>query len=112
MYLSACLFLDPILEKKLIFSMFSFKQLIIDFVKKENIPIEGVCPAEVLLGRDTRPSGGFLLEAAKQVLIPPDHCEFYRVCYLFFFYINKSCIVYCFSCLNEGNQFNCWSNCP
>ncbi|XP_034705109.1 phosphoacetylglucosamine mutase-like isoform X1 [Vitis riparia] len=41
-------------------------RLIIEFVKKENIPFEGVCPAEVLLGRDTRPSGGSLLEAAKQ----------------------------------------------
>ncbi|KAL6327798.1 hypothetical protein AAG906_025718 [Vitis piasezkii] len=47
-------------------------RLIIEFVKKENIPFEGVCPAEVLLGRDTRPSGGSLLEAAKQVLLPPD----------------------------------------
>ncbi|KAL6348748.1 hypothetical protein AAG906_033404 [Vitis piasezkii] len=41
-------------------------RLIIEFVKKENIHFEGACPAEVLLGRDTRPSGGSLLEAAKQ----------------------------------------------
>ncbi|RVW37015.1 Phosphoacetylglucosamine mutase [Vitis vinifera] len=46
--------------------MWFVKQLIIEFVKKENIPFEGVCPAEVLLGRDTRPSGRSLLEAAKQ----------------------------------------------
>ncbi|KAJ9707108.1 hypothetical protein PVL29_002203 [Vitis rotundifolia] len=41
-------------------------RLIIEFVKKENIHFEGACPAEVLLGRDTRPSGRSLLEAAKQ----------------------------------------------
>ena len=52
--------------------MWFVKQLIIEFVKKENIHFEGACPAEVLLGRDTRPSGGSLLEAAKQVLLPPD----------------------------------------
>ncbi|XAR55865.1 Phosphoacetylglucosamine mutase [Bertholletia excelsa] len=41
-------------------------QLIDEFVKKENIPLEGARPAEILLGRDTRPSGVSLLEAAKQ----------------------------------------------
>ncbi|KAK4557605.1 hypothetical protein RGQ29_007382 [Quercus rubra] len=40
--------------------------LIIEFVEKENIPLEGVRPAQILLGRDTRPSGESLLEAAKQ----------------------------------------------
>lgn len=42
-------------------------QLIIEFVEKENIPLEGARPAQILLGRDTRPSGESLLEAAKQV---------------------------------------------
>ncbi|KAA8522098.1 hypothetical protein F0562_012588 [Nyssa sinensis] len=41
-------------------------QLIGEFVKKENIPLEGSQSAEILLGRDTRPSGESLLEAAKQ----------------------------------------------
>ncbi|KAF3954815.1 hypothetical protein CMV_019893 [Castanea mollissima] len=41
-------------------------QLIIEFVEKENIPLEGARPAQILLGRDTRPSGESLLEAAKQ----------------------------------------------
>lgn len=41
-------------------------QLITEFVEKENIPLEGVRRAEILLGRDTRPSGESLLEAAKQ----------------------------------------------
>ncbi|GFZ15423.1 phosphoglucosamine mutase-like protein [Actinidia rufa] len=41
-------------------------QLVDDFVKKENIPLEGAQSAEILLGRDTRPSGETLLEAAKQ----------------------------------------------
>ena len=91
--------------------MLSFKQLIIEFAKKENIPFEGGCPVEVLLGRDTRPSGGSLLEAAKQVLLPPDHCEFCLIYYLVLFII-KLCIVDWFSCLIEGNQFNCWSDCP
>lgn len=45
-------------------------QLIDDFVKKENIPLEGAESAEILLGRDTRPSGKSLLEAAKQVWPP------------------------------------------
>ncbi|KAL4602204.1 hypothetical protein ACB092_10G036700 [Castanea dentata] len=40
--------------------------LIIEFVEKENIPLEGAMPAQILLGRDTRPSGESLLEAAKQ----------------------------------------------
>lgn len=41
-------------------------QLISEFVKNENIPLGGVQSAEVWLGRDTRPSGESLLEAAKQ----------------------------------------------
>ncbi|XP_030524591.1 phosphoacetylglucosamine mutase isoform X1 [Rhodamnia argentea] len=41
-------------------------QLIIEFAKEESILIDGHCRAEVLLGRDTRPSGESLLEAAKQ----------------------------------------------
>ncbi|XP_044502095.1 phosphoacetylglucosamine mutase isoform X2 [Mangifera indica] len=40
--------------------------LIEEFVKKENIPFDGTHSAEILLGRDTRPSGESLLEAAKQ----------------------------------------------
>ncbi|XP_060207545.1 phosphoacetylglucosamine mutase [Lycium barbarum] len=44
----------------------SLLQLITEFMKKEDISFEGRQPAEVLLGRDTRPSGEALLEAAKQ----------------------------------------------
>lgn len=44
-----------------------YQQLINEFVEKENIPFNGVRPAEVLLGRDTRPSGDALLKAAKEV---------------------------------------------
>lgn len=51
------------------FFVFLSKQVLEDFVKKENIILEGAPAAEVLLGRDTRPSGGTLLEAAKQVLL-------------------------------------------
>ncbi|KAI3832487.1 hypothetical protein MKW92_043301 [Papaver armeniacum] len=40
--------------------------LISEFAKKENISFGGVYSAEVLLGRDTRPSGKSLLEAARQ----------------------------------------------
>ncbi|KAK2986891.1 hypothetical protein RJ640_007928 [Escallonia rubra] len=40
-------------------------QLIVEFVNKENIPLEGTWRGEVLLARDTRPSGESLLEAAK-----------------------------------------------
>lgn len=36
-------------------------------MEEENIPFGGVQSAEVLLGRDTRPSGEALLEAAKHV---------------------------------------------
>ncbi|CAK9167779.1 unnamed protein product [Ilex paraguariensis] len=42
------------------------KQLICDFVKKENIPLEAVKTTGILVGRDTRPSGESLLEAAKE----------------------------------------------
>ncbi|KAJ8755210.1 hypothetical protein K2173_019008 [Erythroxylum novogranatense] len=45
-------------------------QLIDEFVKRENIPFDGVKSPEILLGRDTRPSGESLLEAAKQGI----HC--------------------------------------
>ncbi|KAL4199461.1 hypothetical protein AMTRI_Chr03g145070 [Amborella trichopoda] len=41
-------------------------ELIADFAKKENIPFGGSQSGEVLLGRDTRPSGEALMEAAKQ----------------------------------------------
>ncbi|CAL0314343.1 unnamed protein product [Lupinus luteus] len=41
-------------------------KLINEFVEKESIPFDGVRSAEVLLGRDTRPSGDDLLEAARQ----------------------------------------------
>ncbi|XP_054824346.1 phosphoacetylglucosamine mutase [Prosopis cineraria] len=41
-------------------------QLINDFVKKEDIQFNGGRPAEVILGRDTRPSGGALLKAATE----------------------------------------------
>ncbi|KAJ4845188.1 hypothetical protein Tsubulata_037679 [Turnera subulata] len=41
-------------------------KLIGEFVKKENISFDGPKQAEILLGRDTRPSGESLLEAAKQ----------------------------------------------
>ncbi|XP_057763266.1 phosphoacetylglucosamine mutase [Arachis stenosperma] len=41
-------------------------QLINEFVKKEGIQFDGVKHAEILLGRDTRPSGEALLEAAKE----------------------------------------------
>ncbi|XP_056687164.1 phosphoacetylglucosamine mutase isoform X2 [Spinacia oleracea] len=45
---------------------FELVQLISDFVSKEIIPLDNVRSAEILLGRDTRPSGEYLLEAAKQ----------------------------------------------
>nr|XP_043613787.1 phosphoacetylglucosamine mutase isoform X1 [Erigeron canadensis] len=41
-------------------------QLITEFATKENIPLDGGKKAAILLGRDTRPSGEFLVEAAKQ----------------------------------------------
>lgn len=41
-------------------------QLINEFVKKKDISFDGPRPAEILLGRDTRPSGESLVEAAKQ----------------------------------------------
>ncbi|XP_051145585.1 phosphoacetylglucosamine mutase [Andrographis paniculata] len=44
----------------------SLVQLIEFFVRKESISLDGVCKAEVLLGRDTRSSGVSLLEAAKE----------------------------------------------
>ncbi|KAL6532541.1 hypothetical protein OROGR_014511 [Orobanche gracilis] len=44
----------------------SLFQLLDDFIKKENVVLEGAPALEVLLGRDTRPSGVSLVEAAKQ----------------------------------------------
>lgn len=46
---------------------FFYYQLIGEFAKKEKIAFDGAFKAEILLGRDTRPSGESLLEAAKQV---------------------------------------------
>nr|XP_027100862.1 phosphoacetylglucosamine mutase-like isoform X3 [Coffea arabica] len=42
------------------------EKILDDFVKKEKIALDGEWAAEVFLGRDTRPSGVSLLEAAKQ----------------------------------------------
>ncbi|KAL9249680.1 Phosphoacetylglucosamine mutase-like protein [Drosera capensis] len=42
------------------------QQIIDGFVRKENIDFDGVHPAEILLARDTRPSGVSLIDAAKQ----------------------------------------------
>ncbi|KAL8242667.1 hypothetical protein R6Q59_012969 [Mikania micrantha] len=44
----------------------SLIQLIDEFAKKEGIPLNGTKAAAILLGRDTRPSGESLVEAAKQ----------------------------------------------
>lgn len=44
-------------------------QLIDDFVRKELISLDNGYSAEILLGRDTRPSGESLLDAAKQVIL-------------------------------------------
>ncbi|KAK9927851.1 hypothetical protein M0R45_025017 [Rubus argutus] len=41
-------------------------QLITDFVENENITLDGAKSVEILVARDTRPSGESLLEAAKQ----------------------------------------------
>lgn len=41
-------------------------QLILEFIQKEKIPFDGVKSVEILLGRDTRPTGEQLLESAKQ----------------------------------------------
>ncbi|XP_039122801.1 phosphoacetylglucosamine mutase [Dioscorea cayenensis subsp. rotundata] len=40
--------------------------LVVQFAEEENIPLCGTQSAEVLLGRDTRPTGESLLETAKQ----------------------------------------------
>ncbi|KAL6985821.1 phosphoacetylglucosamine mutase [Sarracenia purpurea var. burkii] len=45
---------------------FPHHQLVDDLVKKENIPLEEAKYAEILLGRDTRPSGESLLAAVKK----------------------------------------------
>lgn len=74
-------------------------QLVIQFVKEENIPFGGVQLANVLLGRDTRPSGDVLLEAAKQVravILTLDTINLYSV-NMFDNLIS--------TCVGEGNQF-------
>ncbi|XP_020266836.1 LOW QUALITY PROTEIN: phosphoacetylglucosamine mutase-like [Asparagus officinalis] len=40
--------------------------VVLKFIEEENIPLGGLNSAEILLGRDTRPSGHALSEAAKQ----------------------------------------------
>nr|XP_027100860.1 phosphoacetylglucosamine mutase-like isoform X1 [Coffea arabica]XP_027100861.1 phosphoacetylglucosamine mutase-like isoform X2 [Coffea arabica] len=45
---------------------YTLVEILDDFVKKEKIALDGEWAAEVFLGRDTRPSGVSLLEAAKQ----------------------------------------------
>lgn len=44
-------------------------QLIDDFMRKEGISFDNGRPAEILLGRDTRPSGESLVDAARQVIL-------------------------------------------
>lgn len=57
--------LHDVIKKKVCILL--FKQLIMEFVEKENIQFDGLQSAEILLARDTRPSGEYLLKAAKQV---------------------------------------------
>lgn len=45
------------------------KQLINEFAEKENILLDGSNSAQILMARDTRPSGEALLDAAKHVLV-------------------------------------------
>jgi phosphoacetylglucosamine mutase len=45
----------------------SLPQLVLQFAKDEGIPLGGQDTAQVLLGRDTRPTGAYLLDAALQV---------------------------------------------
>ena len=73
----------------LIYSLF-LKQLITEFVKKEKIPLDGVQSAEILLGRDTRPSGESLLEAAKQVSLLSITMVFAETLIIFFVMLNIS----------------------
>lgn len=42
-------------------------QMVLQFAKDEGIPLGGEDTAQVLLGRDTRPTGAYLLDAALQV---------------------------------------------
>lgn len=56
-----------------------YQQLINEFVKKERIPLDGVRPAEILLGRDTRPSGSALLKAAREVWVPQPILSLYHL---------------------------------
>ena len=86
-------------------------QLIIEFVEKENIPLEGVRPAQILLGRDTRPSGESLLEAAKQVrsLFPLITMNFALIFWLLFHLLKFD--IASVLCSVKGNQFNSWSGC-
>jgi len=49
-----------------VFGECGYVQLINEFVEKEGISVDGDWHVEVLLGRDTRPSGDALLQAAKQ----------------------------------------------
>lgn len=77
----------------------SYIQLVIQFVKEENIPFGGVQLANILLGRDTRPSGDALLEAAKQVRavnLTMDTINLYSA-NMFYNLIS--------TCVAEGNQF-------
>jgi hypothetical protein len=60
-------------------------QLITEFVEKERIPFDGVRPAEILLGRDTRPSGEALLEAARHVWF--HKLYFASISFLFYFLV-------------------------
>ena len=71
----------------LIYSLF-LKQLITEFVKKEKIPLDGVQSAEILLGRDTRPSGESLLEAPKQVSLLSITTVFAETLIIFFVMLN------------------------
>lgn len=49
-------------------------QLVLQFAKDEGIPLGGQGTAQVLLGRDTRPTGAYLLDAALQVChVDPFH---------------------------------------
>lgn len=90
-------------------------------MKKEKIPFDGEHSAEILLGRDTRPSGESLLEAAKQVISDLKLCNATSLPFLFdfpFFWERGQDRVFSFMYLTfvlhsiKGNQCCCWSSCP
>lgn len=67
-------------------------RLVAEFAASEGIALDGAKPVEILVARDTRPSGESLLQAAKLVIFSTFTMSFYFfILYIYILFLRFSC---------------------